>query len=78
MVRVGHVLLHEQHARGRAALSGAVEGRAHDVAHDLLGERAAIGDHGVEAAGLGDEGDDFAAAFGERLLDGPRGLVASR
>ena len=68
---VGDVVLDEEHARRRAALAGAVEGGAHGIAHDLLGQRGGIGDHGVEAAGLGDERHDGAAPVGQRLLDGP-------
>ena len=72
---VGGFLLHEQHARRRAALPGAVEGRAHGIAHHLLGQRGGIRDHGVDAAGLGDERHDGAAALGQRLLDRQRGLI---
>ena len=36
---VSAVALHAQHAQGRAALPGAVEGRGHHVGHHLLGER---------------------------------------
>ena len=36
---VGDVRLNEQHAQGRAALAGALEGRGNDVTRDLLGQR---------------------------------------
>ncbi len=53
--RLGDVLLHVEHAQRRAALAGALEGRGDDVAHRLLGQRGRVDDHGVEAAGLGDQ-----------------------
>ena len=72
---VGDVLLEEQHARRRAALARGIECGPHGVAHHLLGERAAVGDHGIDAAGLGDERDERAAPVGERRLDRPSGRV---
>ena len=51
-----------KHARRRAALPGTVEGRAHGIADHLLGQRARIRDHGVDAAGLGNERNDGACA----------------
>jgi hypothetical protein len=54
---VGHVLLQAEHAQRRAALAGAVEGRGDDIADHLFGERGGIDDHGVLAAGLGDQRD---------------------
>ena len=75
---VGDVVLHAQHARGRAALAGAVEGRGDDIARPCSGRaeestiiafwppvsaiRTAIG----------------AVARGERAVDGMRGLRSSR
>ena len=72
---VGHISVHEQHTRGRAALPRAVEGRADTVAYDLLGHRAAVGDHGVEPAGLSDERHDRPPDAGARRLDRPGRLV---
>src|SRR5690606_4995432 len=39
---VGDVVLHEQDARGRAALAGRGEGRGQHVAHQLLGQRRGV------------------------------------
>src|SRR3546814_4450232 len=52
---VGDVLLHIQDPQRRAALAGALEGRGDDVADRLLGQGRGVDDHGVEAAGLGDQ-----------------------
>ena len=57
---VGDILLQAEHAQRRAALAGAVEGRGEHVADDLLGERRAVDDHRVLAAGLGDQRDRLA------------------
>ena len=71
---VGDVFLDEHDPQGRAALAGALErGRDH-VAGDLLGQRRAVDDHRVLAAGLGDQRDDRAVALGERAVDRVRGL----
>ena len=37
---IGDIVLHEEHARRRAALAGAVEGRSQHVGDELLGQRA--------------------------------------
>jgi hypothetical protein len=66
---VGDVLLHHEQAQGRAALAGGAEGRHHDVVGDLLGQRRRIDDHGVEAAGLGDQRDDRPVLGGESAVD---------
>ncbi|MNU99998.1 hypothetical protein D3C71_901530 [compost metagenome] len=52
---LGDVVLHAQHPQGGAALTGAVERRGDDVHHHLFGESGGVDDHGVLAAGLGDE-----------------------
>ena len=72
---IGAVLLHAEDAQRRAALAGAVERRGDRVAHDLLGERRRIDEHGVLATGLGDERDRPAGAaepLGEAPLQQPR------
>ena len=66
---LGHILLHEQQARRRAALAGAVEGGGQHIAHRLLGQRRAIDDHGIHAAGLGDQRGDGAIARRKRPVD---------
>ena len=57
---VGDVFLQAQHAQRRAALAGAVEGRGDDVEDHLFGQRRGIDDHGVLAAGFGDQRDRLA------------------
>jgi hypothetical protein len=74
---VGDLLLQAQDAQRRAALPRAVEGRGDDIAHHLLGQRRAVDDHRVLAAGLGDQRDRGAIrrqALGQLLLDQPRHL----
>ena len=71
----GHVVLHAQQAQRRAALAGAVEGRGEHVGDDLLGERRRVDDHGVDAAGLGDQ--QRRAAVGVES-PGERGLQPAR
>ena len=74
---VGHILLQEQHAQRRAALAGAVESGSERIVDHLLRQRRGIDDHGVEAAGLGDQLDDRAVAGGERAVDGDAGVGAA-
>ena len=68
---LGHVLLQAEEAKRRAALPGRAEGGSDDVVGHLLGERGGIDDHGVDAAGLGDEGDDRPALLRQRPVDRP-------
>ena len=56
----------------RAALAGAHEGRAHHIVDHLLRQRGRIDEHGVQAAGLGDQRHDGAAACRQRAIDGQR------
>jgi hypothetical protein len=53
---LGHLLLEIQAAEGGAALAGGAEGGGEDVADGLLGQGGGVHHHGVDAAGLGDEG----------------------
>ncbi len=71
---VGDVVLHEEHAQGRAALPGAVEGGGQHVGDDLLGQGRGIDDHRVLPAGLGDQRHDRSGAAGELEVDQPRGF----
>ena len=57
---VGDVLLQAQHAQGRTALAGRIEGRSERVGDHLLGQRRGIDDQRVLAAGLGDQRDRLA------------------
>ena len=72
-----HVLLEEEDAQGRAALASRAEGALDRVGDHLLGQGRAVDDHGVEAAGLGDEGADRGVARRHRTGDGPGGLGAA-
>jgi hypothetical protein len=58
----GNLVLQAKDAQRRAALAGAVECGGEDVGHDLLGQRARIHEHRVEAPRLGDERDERAVA----------------
>ena len=49
------VVLNAEDAQRRAALAGAVERGGERIGDDLLGERRAVDDHRVLAAGLGDQ-----------------------
>ena len=71
---VGDVLLHAQQPQRRAALAGGAERRGDHVVGDLLGQRGGIDDHGVDAAGLGDQRHDRAVLGGERAVDGAADL----
>ena len=71
---VGHVLLHAEQPQRRAALAGRAERRGDHVVGDLLGQRGGIDDHGVDAAGLGDQRHDRAVLGGERAVDGAADL----
>ena len=67
---VGDRLVHAQQAQRRAALAGRAERALHHRVGHLLGQRGRIDQHGVDAAGLGDQRDDGAVLGGERALDG--------
>ena len=69
---VGDVVLQEQQPQRRAALAGRAERRGDDVVGDLFGQRGGIDDHGVDAAGLGDQRHDRAVLGGQRSVDRPR------
>jgi hypothetical protein len=62
------LLLQEQNAQRGATLAGAVERRFHGVEHHLLGQRGAVHEHRILAAGLGDERGDGAVARRQRRL----------
>ena len=67
--RLGHLLLQAKKPQRRAALAGGAErGRDHVVDH-LLGQRRGIDDHGVDAAGLGDQRYDRSALLRQRAVD---------
>ena len=52
---LGHVFLNAQDTQRGAALAGAVEGGGHHVGHHLLGQGGRVDDHGIQAAGFGDQ-----------------------
>jgi hypothetical protein len=64
----------EEDALRRAALAGALEGGDDRVVDHLLGKRRRIDEHGVHAAGLGDERHDRPLARRERGVDALRRL----
>ena len=77
---VGHVFLHAEQTQRRAALAGAVEGRAEDVGHGLFGQRRAVDEQRVLPAGLGDQRHrppGIGKACGERPLQQPRHFVGA-
>ena len=49
-----------------------------NIVDHLLEQSGRIDDHGVDAAGLGDERNDRTIASGERAMNGARGLASSR
>ena len=52
---ISHIVLNAQEPQRRTALAGGAECRRHDVIGDLLGQCRGIDDHGIDAAGLGDQ-----------------------
>ena len=64
----------QQQPQRRAALAGGAERRGHDVVGDLFGQRGGVDDHGVDAAGLGDQRHDRAVLGGQRAVDRARHL----
>ena len=71
---VGDVFLQAQDAQRRAALAGAVERGGERIGDHLLGQRGAVDDHRVLAAGLGDQHARSSVALAQRALDQPRDL----
>ena len=68
------LFLQVEHPQGGAALAGALEGGAHHIAHHLLRQGGGVDNHGVLAAGLGDERQDGALALGQGHVDELGGL----
>ena len=71
---VGHVLLHVKAAQRRAALARRLEGGGEDVAHGLFGQGGGVHDHGVEAAGFGDQRGGGVEVVGHAAADRLRGV----
>ena len=61
-----------------AALPGGTECRGQHIGDDLLGQGAGIDDHGVLAAGLGDQRHDGAGFVRQGFLNGARRFRRSR
>ena len=74
---VGGVVRQEQQAQRRAALAGRAEGREDHVVDHLLALGRGVDEHGVEPAGLGDEGHDRALARRQGAVDRPGGVGAA-
>ena len=68
---IGHILLHEEQAQGRAALAGGAEGAHDHVICDLLGESGGIDDHGIDAPGFGNERCDRPLLLSQGQIDRP-------
>ena len=66
---VGNALVHTQQAQRRAALPGGTKGALHHGIDHLLGQRAAVHQHGVDAAGLGNQGGDGTVFGGQGAVD---------
>ena len=71
---LGDVVLQAEQPQRRAALAGGAERRCDDVVGHLLGQRRGVDDHGVDAAGLGDQRHDGAVFIGQRAVDGAAGF----
>ena len=74
---VGDVVLQAEQPQRRAALAGRAERAGQHVGHHLLGQRGAVHDHRVDAAGFRDERNDRPGPRGERSRDRLRGLRAA-
>ena len=61
--------MHTQQSQRRAALPGAFEGALNRRIHHLLGQGAGVHHHGIDPAGLRDQGDDRAVFGGQRPVD---------
>ena len=57
---LGDILLQAEHPQRGAALSGTVEGGRDHIRNDLLGEGRGVDDHGILAAGFGNERNGLA------------------
>src|SRR6266852_2823529 len=62
----------------RAALAGGAERGGDHVVGDLLRQRGGVDDHGVDAAGFGDQWYDRAVLCGKRSVDEPSYLRGAR
>ena len=67
--RIGNILLQVHDAQRRTALPRALKGRSHHIIHYLLWQRRGINQHNVEAAGLGDKGDNGPLALSQLSID---------
>ena len=65
---VGNAFMHAKQPQCRAALTGRAEGALQHRINHLLGQRAAIDQHGVDAAGLGDQRGDGTVFGGEARM----------
>jgi len=78
---VGGLFLHAQHAQGRAALAGTVEGRGQHVGDHLLDQGGRVHDHRVLTTGLCDQryrATAGAQAAGQLALQQARHLGGAR
>ena len=66
---VGDALVTAEQAQRRAALAGRAERALHHRIDDLLGQCRAVNQHGVDAASLGNQGNDGAVLGSQRTVD---------
>ena len=67
--RLGNIVLQAKKPQRRTALAGRTEGRRDDVVDHLLGQSGGVDDHGIDAAGFGDQRHDRSVLGGERAID---------
>ena len=66
---IGDCRVHDQQTQRRAALTGRAESADHHRVDHLLGQRAAVDQHRVDAAGLSDQRNDGAVFHSQCALD---------
>ena len=67
---VGNAFVHTQQPQRRAALASRAKSALHHRVRHLLGQRGAVDQHGIDAAGLGNQRRDGTVFGGQRAVDG--------
>ena len=65
---IGDIILQIQDPQSRTALTGAIKSRGHDIGHHLFGQGRTINNHGVHAAGFGNQRNIF-IPFSQRAMN---------